>query len=128
MTLVRFATFMTVGQLLGLLAGCAGGQVGLSDTPPPQAAPAGMAGRWFLAAPNAPPCGISLSGAPGAQEGRMAPEGGCPGRFFLSRRWTLAGDTLTISDDDGQPLGTLKLANGQYVGEAVTGMKVTLAR
>jgi hypothetical protein len=127
MAFVRFATFMTVGQLLGLLAGCAGGQADLTDTPP-QAAPAGMAGRWFLSAPNAPPCGISLSGAPGAQEGRMSPEGGCPGRFFLSRRWSLAGDTLTISDDDGQPLGTLKRGGDQFEGEAVTGMKVSLAR
>lgn len=124
MTFVRFATLLSAL----LLAGCAGGQVGLTDTPPPQAASAGMAGRWFLSAPNAPPCGISLSGTPGAQEGRMAPEGGCPGRFFLSRRWSLAGDTLTISDDSGEPLGTLKRGSDQFEGEAVTGMKVSLSR
>lgn len=126
MGFVRFATFST----FLLLAGCAGGQVALTDTPTPspQTAPAGMPGRWFLIAPNAPPCGVSLSGAPGAQEGRIAPEGGCPGRFFLSRRWSLNGDTLTISDEDGQALGTLKRADGQFDGEAVTGMKITLAR
>lgn len=112
----------------GLLAGCAGGQVSLDDSPSSQAASAGMAGRWFLSAPNAPPCGISLSGAPGAREGRMAPEGGCPGRFFLSRKWSLAGDTLTLSDDDGQTLGQLKQTGDRFEGEAVTGMKITLAR
>jgi hypothetical protein len=120
----RFATLM-IGTLL---VGCAGGQVSLTDTPPPQATPAGMTGRWFLAAPNAPSCGVTLSGTPGAQDGRMSPEGGCPGRFFLSRRWSLAGDTLTISDEDNQPLGTLKLAGDKFEGEAVAGTKVTLSR
>ncbi|WP_162826713.1 AprI/Inh family metalloprotease inhibitor [Pseudolabrys taiwanensis] len=112
-----------------LLAGCAGEQLTAATSSSPQAGPpTTMSGRWFLAAPNAPPCGINFSGANGAPEGRMAPEGGCPGRFFLSRRWSLAGDALTISEDDGQPLGTLKFAAGQFDGEAVTGMKITLAR
>lgn len=124
MGFARFATLMTVV----LLAGCAGAQVPLTDTPQRQMTAAGMAGRWFLAAPNAPPCGISFGGAAGGQAGRMAPEGGCPGRFFLSRRWSLNGDTLTISDEDGQPLGNLKAAGGAFEGEAVTGMKITLSR
>lgn len=125
MGFVRFATFSTVL----LLAGCAGEQLTVASSSSPQSGPPStMSGRWFLVASNAPPCGISFSGTSGAQEGRIAPEGGCPGRFFLSRRWSLAGDTLTISDEDGQPLGTLKFAAGQFDGEAATGMKVTLAR
>lgn len=84
-----------------------------------------MAGRWFLTAPNAPPCGVTFSGT---QQGRVVPEGGCPGRFFLSRRWSLDGDTLTISDNDGEALGQLKLAGGKFEGQAVTGMTVTLSR
>lgn len=110
-----------------LLAGCAGGQVSLSDTPAPEARP-GMAGRWFLSAPNAPPCGISFGAAAGATEGLLAPEGGCPGRFFLSRKWSLSGNTLTISDDENNPLGELTFAGDRYEGKAVTGMAVTLAR
>lgn len=58
MTQVRFAILLTVP----LLAGCAGEQVGLSAAPAPQTAPTGMTGRWFLAAPNAPPCGMSFGG------------------------------------------------------------------
>ena len=44
-----------------------------------------MAGRWILAAPNAPTCGINFSGAPGVQQGTLLPEGGCPEKFYLSR-------------------------------------------
>lgn len=124
MTQVRFAILLTVP----LLAGCAGEQVGLSAAPAPQTAPTGMTGRWFLAAPNAPPCGMSFGGGDGAQSGSILPEGGCPGRFFLSRRWTLQGQTLTISDQDSNPLGELTLAGERYEGKAVTGMSVTLSR
>jgi len=122
---VRFATFSTIL----LLAGCAGEQLTVAtSSPPPAGPPSTMSGRWFLVAPNAPPCGISFNGSSGAPEGRIAPEGGCPGRFFLSRRWALAGDALTISDEGGQPLGTLKFTDGKFDGEAVSGMKITLAR
>ena len=63
-----------------------------------------MAGRWFITAPNAPPCGVMFTGGPGATSGGIAPDGGCPGRFYLSRRWSRDGDMLTISDEDNEPL------------------------
>ena len=106
-----------------LLAGCASTPLGGATGSTPEG---GMSGRWMLAAPNAPACGMNFSGAPGAREGRVAPEGGCPGRFFMSRRWSLASGGLTILDDDSQPLATLGYANGRYEGQAAGGMPVTL--
>jgi protease inhibitor Inh len=87
---------------------------------------AGMTGRWMLSAPNAPACGMAFSG--GTREGKVAPEGGCPGKFFMSRRWSLGDGGLTIVDDDNQPLATLSYANGAYEGKAATGLPVVLAR
>ncbi len=112
-----------------LLGGCAGGQsLTTGGTANAQAADTGMAGRWMLAAPNAPMCGINFRGAAGAREGSVAPEGGCPGKFFLSRRWKLEQDTLVINDDEGNALASLSLADGQYKGQAAAGFPVTLTR
>ena len=125
MTSVRTATLLFALTL----AGCAGEPLGLTTAQPttPQAS-AGMSGRWILSAPNAPPCGMSFGAAPGATEGAISPEGGCPGRFFLSRRWAMSGVTLTISDQDSNALGELKQNGAGFEGQAATGMKVTLTR
>ena len=85
-----------------------------------------MTGRWILAAPNAPTCGLNFSGAPGASEGRVSPEGGCPGKFFMSRRWSMGQSGLAIVDDEGQTVATLSYANGHFAGQAASGMAVTL--
>ena len=82
----------------------------------------------MLAAPNAPPCGMNFGGAAGAQQGSIAPEGGCPGNFFMSRHWTLAGNVLTINDHEDKPLAELKLAGAGYEGQSTTGTPVTLGR
>ena len=113
-------------MLIALLAaGCATHPVGDTTT---SAADSGMAGRWMLSAPNAPTCGMAFSGLAGAREGKVAPEGGCPGRFFMSRRWSLGDGSLTIIDEDNQPLATFSYADGTFEGKAVTGLPVTLAR
>lgn len=104
-----------------LLTACATG--GESIVP---SAEVSMAGRWILATPNAPTCGLNFSGAPGVSEGRVSPEGGCPGRFFMSRRWIMVQGGLTIFDEEGQPVATLSYANGHFAGQAATGMAVTL--
>jgi len=118
MTIVRAAGSSLVALLL---AGCATGpSAGVSPVE------GGMTGRWMLTAPNAPSCGMNFSGAPGTREGRVAPEGGCPGRFFMSRRWSLAAGGLTILDDGSEPLATLSYANGRYEGQAAGGTPVTL--
>ncbi len=87
-----------------------------------------MAGRWILAAPNAPTCGMNFGGAPGAQRGTIAPEGGCPGNFFTSRHWTLDQGVLMIDDEENQPLAQLTFAGGRFEGRATAGMAVTLTR
>jgi hypothetical protein len=109
------------------LAGCAGGPSPLSDgaAPEPELA---MPGRWMLSAPNAPACGMNFSGKPGANEGIVSPEGGCPERFFTSRRWTLQRSALTISDDDNNQLAFLNYAGGRFEGKSNTDTPVTLDR
>jgi len=97
------------------------------QTAPPQTTEI-MTGRWILAAPNAPTCGINFDGTPGVQEGTLVSEGGCPEKFYLSRRWALDQNTLVIKDDDGQPLGQLTFANGRFTGTSTAGTPVNLAR
>ena len=107
-----------------MLAGCAA-------EPFPAQAPApsaGMPGRWILSAPNAPSCGMEFEGEPGASQGAIQPDGGCPGNFFMSRQWALAQDTLTIATRDNEPLAQLKSSGGQFTGQSSTGMPVTLGR
>jgi hypothetical protein len=69
-----------------------------------------------------------FAGSPGALTGTISPEGGCPERFFLSRRWALGNDGLTVSDEDANTLGTLTFSNGQFAGKSATGTPVTLTR
>jgi len=46
----------------------------------------------------------------GRRRSTIAPEGGCPGNFYTSRKWTFEQDALVIRDHNGQPLGQLALA------------------
>jgi hypothetical protein len=110
-----------------LLAGCAGGPFG-GQSASTAVMPDGMAGRWMLAAPNAPVCGMNFGGAPGAREGKVAPEGGCPEKFYLSRRWALEADILVINDDENNPMARFTLTGTRYEGQSTTGTPVTLAR
>jgi hypothetical protein len=125
MSTLRIAA-AAVGTLV--LAGCAGS---LDEPASTAAAPAPalvMAGRWMLSAPNAPPCGMNFGGAPGAREGSVAPEGGCPGNFFMSRRWTFLQDALMINDRENTPLAQLKFASDHFEGQSTSGTPVTLSR
>jgi Protease inhibitor Inh len=87
-----------------------------------------MPGRWMLAAPNAPPCGVNFTGKPSANEGTVTPEGGCPERFFTSRRWTLRQNALTISDDDSNALAQFSFAGDRFEGKSNAGTPLTLER
>lgn len=94
-------------------------------TPPPVP----MAGRWILASPNDGMCGMNFGSTPGAGEGTIAPEGGCPGKFFTSRKWTFEQGSLVIRDHTGQPLAQLAMAEpGRFEGQATSGISVSLAR
>jgi len=109
-----------------LLAGCAGGQQLLSAGSTP--APDSMNGRWVLSEPNAPPCTMTFAGGEGALTGTISPDGGCPERFYLSRRWSIGADGLTIADDAMNALGTLTYSGDRFAGKSAAGMPVTLSR
>jgi Protease inhibitor Inh len=114
------------------LAGCAS-QPTVTGAPaagtPYGAPPEPMAGRWQLAAAGASPCVMNFGGTPEAGEGTIAPEGGCPGNFYTSRKWTFEQGSLVIRDHNGQPLGQLALASpGRFDGKAANGQQVTLTR
>lgn len=115
-----------------LLGGCAS-ETAVSGSPGsggrPGGAPEPMGGRWQLAAPGASQCNMNFGGAPGDGEGSIAPEGGCPGNFYTSRKWSFEGGSLVIRDHKGEPLGQLAHASpGRFDGKATGGQPVTLAR
>lgn len=126
MTVVRAAA----GVLVVLtLTGCASEQFSLgSSVPAPAPTELSMAGRWILTAPNAPSCGLEFGGAPSARTGAVAPDGGCPSNFYMSRHWAMEGGALTITDDGNQPLAQLKFGGTRFEGQTTAGMPVTLTR
>jgi hypothetical protein len=86
---------------------------------PPSAPPAPGA----PAAPTPPP-------APGltfALQGTIAPEGGCAGNFFTSRKWTFEHGMLIIRDFKSQPLAQLSYSGDRFEGEDANS-KLTLSR
>ena len=108
-----------------MLGACTTEQGPTPPTPLPQN---DMTGRWTLAAPNAPACGMEFEGTPGQPQGTINPDGGCPGKFYTSRTWALAQDVLTIADDKNEPLAQLKPSGGQFTGQSTAGLPVTLTR
>ena len=123
---------MRIAALIALvlaLAGCASEQATTGTTMVrPGAPPEPMAGRWVLAS-GPSQCGMNFGGTPEAPEGTIAPEGGCPGNFYTSRKWTFDQTGLVIRDHNGQPLAQLALAGpGRFEGKATAGAAVTLAR
>jgi hypothetical protein len=72
---------------------------------------------------------MNFGGAAGTAEGTIAPEGGCPGNFFTSRKWTLERDSLVIKNHLGDTLAQLKPGDGgRYDGQSTAGQPVTLSR
>ena len=93
------------------------------------APPEPMGGRWQLAAPGISQCAMTFGAAQGEGEGTIAPEGGCPGNFYTSRKWTFEQGSLVIRDHNGQPLGQLAPASpGRFDGKATNGQQVLLTR
>ena len=97
-------------------------------TPQPMAPPTAMAGRWRFSSAGRQ-CNMNF-GAANAQapEGTIAPEGGCPGKFYMSRKWTYDQTGLTMRDHNGQPLAQLSGGGGQFEGKAASGEPAALAR
>ena len=65
--------------------------------------------------------------APGAAQGTIAPEGGCPGNFFTSRKWTFEHDNLIIRDHKGETLATLSFIGGHFEGQDNSGGTIMLS-
>lgn len=66
---------------------------------------------------------------PNAADGTIAPEGGCPGKFFTSRKWTIdASGGLTLRDHNGRPLAQLSAAGAGFNGRSTGGEPVSLVR
>jgi protease inhibitor Inh len=119
---------------LGLCSGCnltgpSAPSAPSAATPQPTAPPTAMAGRWLFSQPGRGQCNMNF-GAANAQapEGTIAPEGGCPGKFYMSRKWTYDQTGLTMRDHNGQPLAQLSGAGGRFDGKATAGEAVALSR
>ena len=121
--------------LLVALAAC--NTTATGTAPPTAAAPSGrvagsdvdMVGRWVLASPNAGFCNMTFSGKAGSAEGAIAPEGGCPGNFFTSRKWAFEQSGLVIRNHKGEPLAQLSAAGPTRLeGQATSGEQITLTR
>lgn len=111
-----------------MLAGCGGGTSLTSEQPPDKPLVTDvMDGRWILTAPNAPSCGLTFT-APSPASGSATPDGGCPERFYLSRRWRLADGTLIIVDADDTTLGTFRVNGDRFEGRSEAGTPLTLLR
>jgi len=115
-----------------MLAGCAGDQA-VTGSPVsatrPGAPPEPMGGRWQFTVPGQSQCVMNFGAALGEGEGTIAPEGGCPGNFYTSRKWSFEQGSLVIRDHNGAPLGQLALAApGRFDGKAANGQPATLSR
>jgi len=71
---------------------------------------------------------MSFGQAAGAAQGTIAPEGGCPGNFFTSRKWTYEHGALMIRDHKGEALAELSFAGGHFEGHQTGGGALTLSR
>jgi hypothetical protein len=119
---------------LAVLPGCASNQsppetvAAPPPPPPPSPPPVELNGRWKLSQAGASSCFMTLGNAAGADQGTIAPEGGCPGKFFTSRKWTFEHGALIIRDHKSEPLAQLSFANGRFTGQASAGGEMTLSR
>jgi hypothetical protein len=126
---------VTTSVALLLLTGCGGDRMTTGGTmatptgPAAGAAPVDMAGRWMLSAAAGGACGMGLTGSAGASEGTIRPEGGCPGSFFTSRKWTFEGGALVIRNHNNEPLAQLTMVSAaRFDGQSTGGQQVSLAR
>jgi len=119
--------------VLAALAACASAPtpapppVAAAPPPAPPPPPIDLAGRWRLTAAAGGACFMTFGDAPGAGQGTIAPEGGCPGNFFTSRKWTFEHDALIIRDHKGQPLAQLSFTGGHFEGQDDKGGTLSLS-
>lgn len=106
-----------------------------AEAPPtPTPPPLDLAGRWQLAAAAGGACLMTFGDAAGgataaaAVAGTIAPEGGCPGNFFTSRKWSFENGALIIRDFKGRQLAQLTYVGGHFEGSDKNGGALTLSK
>ena len=132
---------LVLAMLLAVVSGCSGGRMDAfadfkwlsgdsKEKDRPQQA-VNMPGRWMLSSPNRGQCGMNFSGGVKAIEGTIAPEGGCPGNFFTSRKWALEEGNVVIRDHNGAQLALLTPAaagGSWFEGKSTSGERIMLSR
>jgi hypothetical protein len=117
----------TPGILVVLtLTGCAGDRTSLESAPAQKDLT--IPGRWILSTANAPTCGLEFGGAAGGRAGSVSPDGGCPGKFYMSRRWSMDDGAITNTDAESQPLAQFRLVGDRYEGQSTSGTPMVLSR
>jgi predicted small secreted protein len=110
------------------LGGGANSGASSSSFSQPAAPPVPIAGRWQFTSPGRGQCNMTFGAANAtAAEGTIAPEGGCPGKFYMSRKWTYDQNGLTMRDHNGQTLALLVGQGGRFDGKAASGESVALS-
>lgn len=72
---------------------------------------------------------MTFAGLAGGKDGTIAPEGGCPGKFFTSRKWAFERNAVIIRNHAGEFLAQLAVTEPtRLVGQTATGEQVTLTR
>lgn len=119
----------SLGTLGGIISSDSSDQQASTAATPRGGPSVDMAGRWVLATPGAGYCGMNFAATPGAREGTIAPEGGCPGKFFTSRRWALEQNAVIIRNHAGEMLAQLNVTEpSRLEGQAANGEQVSLTR
>jgi hypothetical protein len=128
-------SFPVIAAITLSMLGCSSGDRTPGDLPasaaPHSPPPEPMGGRWLFGSGVGNPCVMNFGAPPGqgAGEGTIAPEGGCPGNFYTSRKWTFENGSLVMRDHNSQPLGQLTQAGpGRFEGKMQNGQPVTLSR
>ena len=131
-------TLMMAVLLPLMLANCSSDRAGYdpfapktaAEPPKPAPPPVNMTGRWMLASPDGGLCGMNFTATTEGTSGKIAPEGGCPGKFFTSRQWEFDQGALVIYDHKEQQLARLASSQppGRFEGNATSGLPVTLSR
>jgi hypothetical protein len=135
---LRWVAIAAAVALAGCTAGLLGSTSDPSPPPPPPTAqtaaratppPVEMAGRWQLTSTAGGTCAMVFAATPGSGEGTIAPQGGCPGKFFTSRRWVYDQDALVIRDHTGAPLARLAFSPpARFEGQSAPGETISLTR
>ncbi|MGD9847295.1 MAG: AprI/Inh family metalloprotease inhibitor [Variibacter sp.] len=94
----------------------------------PGVASSDLAGRWTLSSSAGGACAMTFVAGAGS-DGAVQPEGGCPGKFFTSRKWSIEGGAIVIRNHNNEPLARLTaISPTRYEGQSASGQQLSLVR